>query len=263
VPVVVPGDTPTTEVGPALYWYYRSRGWVQASEARGDRVRALVWAGDQQLWVEVRRAGLSDDAPRLEAERRAVRDRIVWMECLDSRDPGGGDPKAQMRELQRLTGQRLDTSRAWFAWWEANGHRLALGPGGRLVLAPAASRQAAADPAGEAAPPAILSLRVAREAPAALLLAIEYEYGGADASGVSIGAITLVDGASTGHWAYRPAPVFRGRHTAYVALSLNHGAPPVHSTNQIQTEMYARRRPVARAVFPLEKEWVKDGRPPG
>ena len=250
-PIVVDTSGPSTPVDAALYWYYEGRSWVRTSHVDGDVARALVWAGDRHLWVEMPHAGLTDAAARLAGARRAVRDRIVWMECLDPRDPGGGTAEAQMARLRKVTGERFDTPRAWYAWWQEHGERLVLGRDGALVVGPPAPTQ----PPAADAPAAILSLRVARQAPDTLLLAIEYEYDGTD--GASLGAITLVDGASTGHWAYKPAPVFRGRHTAYVPVSINAEAPETHRTNEVRAELYVNRRPVADAVFPLEKTWVK------
>lgn len=89
--------------------------------------------------------------------------------------------------------------------------------------------------------------------------ALEHVYAGDHGGEASIGAITLLDGSSLGHWAYRPAPVFPGRHTAHVTLTVNDQAPPGHFTNQMEATIYAPKAgTVARAVFPFEKEWLLD-----
>lgn len=212
-----------TEIGAVQYWYLEGRGWVREVEGDGELRRALVWTGDHDVWVRVARPEGEEDVARLEGYRRAVRDRIVWMTCLDPRDPGGGRPEDQMERLQELTGERFTTAADWLAWWRANAEQLQLTTDGRGLLAvPQVQNDAASAPTGPAAQRSeILSLRVLRESADTVLVALEYVYAGDHGGEASIGAITLLDGSSLGHWAYRPAPVFPGRHTAHVTLTVN------------------------------------------
>jgi hypothetical protein len=253
---------PDSELTAPEFWYLEGRGWIRSVREEADGLRVLVWTGDHDVSVRVPPAAVTDETARLEGYRRAVRDRIVWMSCLDPRDPGGGDEAAQIRHLQAMTGQSLATQKEWHAWWHGHGDRLTLAwDGQRLVMrAPGAPEavSAPADSRGEDSTTRIVAITVTRESADSIVLGVEYVYGGEHGSDASIGVISLLDGESLGHWAYRPAPVFKGHHVAHVMLSLNESAPPRHFTNQVEATIYVGRKgTLARSVHPLDKEWLR------
>ena len=87
-------------------------------------------------------------------------------------------------------------------------------------------------------------------------LRIAYWYTGDRGDAVSIGAITLAGGESTGHWAYRPHRLHRGLDVATVRLAMTADGPERYRSDAISAEMYIHGRNVfAQRVFPYAREW--------
>lgn len=90
----------------------------------------------------------------------------------------------------------------------------------------------------------------------AVLLRIRYYYTGDRGSEVSLGALTYLDGNSTGHWAYRPYRLWPGFHVALVRLSMSNDAPDGYRSDEISTEMFINGKSVFHTQrFPFVHEW--------
>lgn len=90
----------------------------------------------------------------------------------------------------------------------------------------------------------------------AVLLRIRYYYTGDHGSAVSMGAITYLDGSSTGYWGYRPYRIWPGFHVALVRLSMSDEAPDGYRSDEISTEMFVDGKDVFHTQrFPFVREW--------
>jgi hypothetical protein len=90
----------------------------------------------------------------------------------------------------------------------------------------------------------------------AVMLRIRYYYTGDHGAEVSMGALTYLDGNSTGHWAYRPYRLAPGFHVALVRLSMSMEAPNGYRSDEIKTEMYVHGKSVFHSRrFPFVHEW--------
>lgn len=90
----------------------------------------------------------------------------------------------------------------------------------------------------------------------AVMLRIRYYYTGDHGAEVSMGALTYLDGQSTGHWAYRPYRLAPGFHVALVRLSMSMEAPNGYRSDEIKTEMYVHGKSVFHSRrFPFVREW--------
>lgn len=112
------------------------------------------------------------------------------------------------------------------------------------------------------APNAVLTLGV-RPVPSLpdddrLLLTVRYYHTGERGDAVSIGAITLLDGRSTGHWAYTPARLAPGYHTASIKLGMSKSAPDRYRSDAVEISMYEHRGSEFHSrSFPLARDWVR------
>lgn len=108
-------------------------------------------------------------------------------------------------------------------------------------------------------PNLILALDVSRPDSAGadvLMLDVVYYYTGEHGSEVSVGAITKLNGESTGHWAYRPVRLAPGLHTARIRLGMNDAGPSTYRSDGVEVEMYVHRRSTfAERLFHVEHTW--------
>lgn len=106
----------------------------------------------------------------------------------------------------------------------------------------------------------VVGVDVYHESPDELVLDVEYVYTGDQGRDSFIGAITTLEGASTGHWSYVPAQVLPGRHTARLNLRINDDAPETYRSDAIVFEFYLPgRSPFFKQEVAFTKRWHKDG----
>ena len=87
-------------------------------------------------------------------------------------------------------------------------------------------------------------------------LRVAYYYTGDRGDAVSIGAITLLEGQSTGYWGYRPHQLMVGFDVAEVRLSMNNDAPDGYRSDAISADMFIHGKNVFRTrAFPYVREW--------
>ena len=100
--------------------------------------------------------------------------------------------------------------------------------------------------------------RIVHDSPDHLALWINYFYDGSKGDRVFIGAITKLDGKSTGHWAYRPDRVYKGNGWAEVLISMNSNSPEEYFSDEIKIEMYVGGKSAFSVVtLPYKKRWKR------
>lgn len=92
-----------------------------------------------------------------------------------------------------------------------------------------------------------------------IMLDVVYYYTGSHGGETSIGAITRLNGWSTGYWAYRPVLLAQGLHTARIRLAMNRSSPDTYRSDEVAVTMYVHRAQVfTERVFPLEHTWRRE-----
>lgn len=92
-----------------------------------------------------------------------------------------------------------------------------------------------------------------------IMLDVLYYYTGDHGSETSIGAITRLNGESTGYWAYRPVRLERGLRCARVRLAMNRESPGTYRSDAVEVEMYVHRASTfTERGFPLEHTWRRE-----
>lgn len=124
----------------------------------------------------------------------------------------------------------------------------------------------AAFAAGWPAPPAraetnaIDRVSVVSESAAKVTFDVTYRYGGDHGTKVFVSVVMAQNGKTSSDYAYHPARVLRGRHTARVTLGVRKGAPAVFSSNQILVAMYVGNKgSFVERNFAFSKTWSHPG----
>ena len=102
----------------------------------------------------------------------------------------------------------------------------------------------------------ILTVRVDDAKPDEVFVRVTYYYTGDRGEGTGMEAITFMDGASTGHWAYQPAHVAVGLNVATIRLGMNQDGPGTYESNELLVAFF---RPGAETFderrVPFQKIW--------
>ncbi len=100
--------------------------------------------------------------------------------------------------------------------------------------------------------------KILHDKPDAILLEVDYFYDGLDEDKVSIGAITLTNGKSNGHWSYRPAKLLRGNNRAQISIGMNDRSPASYCSDAIRLQVYVGGKGTFfQQDVPFEKCWEK------
>jgi hypothetical protein len=105
----------------------------------------------------------------------------------------------------------------------------------------------------------VVAATIYHEADDELVLDVDYVYTGHHGRDTFIGAMTLLDGASTGHWSYVPAQILPGQHTARLDIRINEAAPETYHSDAVVFEFYEPgESPFYEQVVALNKRWRKE-----
>ena len=87
---------------------------------------------------------------------------------------------------------------------------------------------------------------------------VTYYYTGNRGDGIGMAAITLLNGESTGHWAYRPAKVGVGLNVASIELGMNQSGPDRYDSTELQVGFFVPRAEVfSERTVPFERTWIR------
>lgn len=91
-----------------------------------------------------------------------------------------------------------------------------------------------------------------------VVLGVDYTYDGLNEDKVWVGAITLSNGVSHGHWSYQPAKLLRGKNKASVSIGMNDSAPESYCSDMIRIQFYVGGKGTfMESDIPFEKCWKK------
>jgi tetratricopeptide (TPR) repeat protein len=110
----------------------------------------------------------------------------------------------------------------------------------------------------------VLTVRMDEAQPPAsdrVVVRVAYYYTGNRGPDIGLQAITLLNGESTGHWAYRPAPVGIGLNVTVIPLGMNDAAPDRYESNELLVGFFIPRGAVfSERTIPFERTWVRGKR---
>ena len=103
----------------------------------------------------------------------------------------------------------------------------------------------------------ILSFKAVAQSNDQLTVDVEYEYAKEDGDQATLGAITLLDGHSTGYWAYHAVLIESGHHSQRVTIGMSKEAKENYHSNGIEIFIYSKQGSLARRDFSFDKDWSK------